>query len=756
VRYSPDGGAVAAGDDDGYIRVWDAATGKERWAARPYRKVDCLAYAPGGKVLASAGPSAEGSAVILWDAATGRELCCAARSKERVHAVAFSPDGRVLAVAVPNEHATRVLDAASAEERLRVASFCTDPDGLSFSPDGSLLAAEALSGGVCLWSAKTSREVLRLRDTAGDGGPVCFSPDGANLAVRGTGGVRTFAAADGKVRCKFKINSGGPIAYTPDGEMLLAGQVGAVGLWDASTGREVRRVGRCPGSVISMSPSPDGKTVAVGTTDGALRLMDVATGAEVLPHQEGSYVIRSAALAPDGQAVATALAVGKVAVWGVRGAKPRWVMDEGQDEYTRGVTFSPDGRTVAVAFSGGARIRDAETGRLVRGWGALGGGVSSVAFSPDGRSLACDHMREAVAVYDVATGRARFRVSIPDRRVCRIQYNPDGGFLATATDDGWLRLWDTADGGAWRSLPGRTGGLLVLACSPDGQMLASRGRGGSVRVRELATGGERVRLNAKSSGCTALAFAPGGRVLAAGDAEGMIRLYDLDDGKERFSLRGHRGAVDSLEFSDDCRTLLSVSEDTSALIWAMGEMCSVVGGRPAGRLNAREFDALWEDLAQEDAARAYRAVLALAASPGAASLIRGRLPAGGQEQLRRRGQIERLTAALDSDRFAEREGAEADLRKVGDDAVPWLRRAAGGGSAEGRRRAGRVLQAMREGPPAPESVRALRAVEVLARMATAEAEVALRSLAEGVPEFRLTQAAQAALRQTSRPREGAR
>jgi WD40 repeat protein len=754
VRYDPDGRGIAAGDRDGYIRMWEAGTGKERWATRPYRTVDCLAFSPRGKLLASAGPSVDGSVVILWDPITGREVSRPVRTKERIHALAFSPDGKLLAVAIPNEHVVRVLEAASGKPVFRVESFCTTPDGLCFSPDGSLLAGPGIDGSVRLWKARTGEEVLRLGEHPGRGEAVHFSPDGIKLAVVGPRSVGFFTVADGKMASRLDLDSrdsSGPTAYTPDGKMVLAGEVGAVRLWDVSTGKEVRRLGRYSGSVISLSVSPDGKTVAVGSTDRAVRLMEIATGTEVFPEGLKPHIIQSASLSPDGDAVVTSVNVGKVAVWEVGSAKPRWVVSEEDDAHTSGVSFSPDGKVIAVGCSGGVRVRDVGTGGLVRGWQAQKGSGTSVAFSPDGRSLACTDLSNTVPISDVAAGRVRFQVSGPDRWVKSGVYTPDGRFLATVSTEGALRLWDTANGEARRSLPTRAGGVLGIACSPDSRMLASGGRGGEVVVWELISRGERVRLKVGANEINALAFAPGSRVVATGDSEGVIRLYDLSDGKERLRLGGHRGSVTKLEFSRDGRLLLSVSEDTTALVWEVPQSDRDGAARPPVRLSARQVEALWADLAERDATKAYQAILALAAAKESVPFIRERLVASSATHLRLREQIEQLIAALGSEQFAEREQATAALKAIRDDAEPWLRRAATSDLPEVRQRAAEVLNGLARLPPEPGMLRALRAIEALELIATPEARAALQALVDGVPEFRVTQATEAAVRRMSAP-----
>jgi hypothetical protein len=104
-----------------------------------------------------------------------------------------------------------------------------------------------------------------------------------------------------------------------------------------------------------------------------------------------------------------------------------------------------------------------------------------------------------------------------------------------------------------------------------------------------------------------------------------------------------------------------------------------------------------------------------------------------------------LAADLDSDQFAAREKAERELRDLGEQAGPALRKALNGQpSAEMQRRLEALLEQI-DPARSPEVLRQGRALEVLERIGTPEARRLLRKLAEGAPGVRLTQDAAAAL-----------
>ena len=168
--------------------------------------------------------------------------------------------------------------------------------------------------------------------------------------------------------------------------------------------------------------------------------------------------------------------------------------------------------------------------------------------------------------------------------------------------------------------------------------------------------------------------------------------------------------------------------------------------------DAGQLAGWWADLAgadaDADAARAYAAVCRLADRPGpAVPWLRARLrPVAPQPR-----RIARLVAALDSDQFPARARAMKELEALGGQAAPALRAALQGKPApEVRRRVEELLGRLDEPLTDPEVLRAVRAVEALERMGTAEARRLLRELAKEAPGARLTEEARSSLRRLDR------
>jgi uncharacterized protein with WD repeat len=212
----------------------------------------------------------------------------------------------------------------------------------------------------------------------------------------------------------------------------------------------------------------------------------------------------------------------------------------------------------------------------------------SMAFSPNGETLASGDRKATVQVWDVRTGKKRTALLGHTSPVWSVAFSPDGKMLASgsgqtlnlATPDGAevgsgtgdpeIKLWDLATGKMSATLLGHTELVATIAFSPDGRSLASGSHDKSVRLWDMPAGKQRSVLKGHSAPVTAVAYSPDGRMLASASSDETIRLWDLQTGKGLFTLRGHTtfiGAVWSVAFTQDGKTLASGSQDTTIKLW---------------------------------------------------------------------------------------------------------------------------------------------------------------------------------------------
>ena len=221
------------------------------------------------------------------------------------------------------------------------------------------------------------------------------------------------------------------------------------------------------------------------------------------------------------------------------------------------ITCTPDGALLAVASQTGIWIYDVQTGKELALLTGHTGRINSIAFSPDGRTLASGSSDNTVCLWNASTRTETGRLEGHTAAVNSVSFSPDGHSLLSKGDDKTLRLWDVGTQMQIYTLEGHTGSIESVSFSPDGQTLASGGIDDIVRLWDVGTRTEIGRLEGHTGYVSSVAFGTDGKTLASGSHDRTVRLWDVATQTEIGVLKGHTGWVNSVSFSPDGQTLAS-------------------------------------------------------------------------------------------------------------------------------------------------------------------------------------------------------
>lgn len=472
---------------------------------------------------------------------------------------------------------TEVWDVAS---RARVADLGGYGTGreLAVAPDGNLIAFGATNtlGApvIKIWSFDSNSTIATVPDM-GDAGSIAFSPDGAMLAI--------YTSSHG------------------------------VQLWSAKedqTSRLCQTVGRGGGYQGVVTFSPDGKSLAVGDTDGQIRIIELATKKQKLMFDASADGITALAFSPDGALLASGSGYSEkeIRLWDVSAGKHAGDI-LGHTSWITALVFTPDGRKL-VSASGDQTIRiwEIATRRetdLLRGHESE---IYTLNLTKNGNMAISGSKDGEARIWDLTGVRGTRAYSIAAKPVRLIRFSPNSGTLASVNLDGSVSLWDPKTLAETDDLRELGKNNWALAFSNAGERIVLSDLSGRLKIWDLISRKELTNFVAYDSGFWPGPFLAGGkelhvfdfnsgvqrwdavswkkliswpmhpnvtkanvspdeRMVASGYSDGTICLWNLADGRELARFKGHSRWVTAIQFSADSKTLFTGSEDGLVKIW---------------------------------------------------------------------------------------------------------------------------------------------------------------------------------------------
>lgn len=340
---SPDFKTVAIGAVYPTIRQWDIETGQEKYPELTSfghnAEVQCVAYSPDGRLIASGGPNHQ---INLWDASSGK-LIRKLPSESSANHLAFTPSGQQLLTSWSNSGLIRVWDVATGEQLRTVETGMKRVRLFALTPDAKQLIVVA-SDSKYSWHSPMGEETCRVWD---------------------------FESGEKLREFTIQTASTESISITADDKTLVTGSAnGVIHVLNLETGQEFETLIGHRHSVEGLALNSDGTLLASGSTDQTIRLWDAKTWKSLRVLKGHNRSVTSIAYSPNGRILASG---------------------SGTSSYP----LSPEN-------SQKIRFWDVRTGKQIGAFTEFNTNTSALAFSPDGQRLVIAHDNTTLLVWDVS------------------------------------------------------------------------------------------------------------------------------------------------------------------------------------------------------------------------------------------------------------------------------------------------------------------------------------------------------------------
>ncbi len=427
--------------------------------------------------------------------------------------------------------------------------------------------------------------VIRVMDLSTHSVRFQFDPDPTvrQLGLNYDGTLIASTHVDGSIRIRSTVDGSLIRTITGDGRkymqpvfnwkssQLSVSEMGTcVRLIDLNTGETVLLLNSAADEGPFAGFSRDDRWLAVTYADH-LEIWDIQSGAMVRAIKAPNPIARYFEFSPDNKKVAAAFNTSVI------------VVDlEKNDEwsYTHGsrissVRFSPDGKTLAsIGADGVLKFADVTKRSVSRSFPAAQRFGASLFFAPDGKSIYATHADGTIRQWEVHLRNHIKPCTDNNRSLLSAEFSPDGKMLATGGGDQYLQpetytidLLDGDTGNLIRRMEGHTSTVSSLAFSHDGKLLASSSYDGTAKLWDTTTGRCNLSLPAHPGFVSSVALSPDGKTMATGGADDAIRLWDTSTGDCIGGLSQHVGRVPDLVFSPRDRLLASCGSDGKVILW---------------------------------------------------------------------------------------------------------------------------------------------------------------------------------------------
>lgn len=552
IVFSQDDEMLASISDDFTIRIWDLRFATMLHVSKQKFAVTCIVESPDGKTFATG--TSEGR-IRIWEFKSGKELRSLGRLKSEK--------------TFPTSHDEVCLQLVNREISIN--------KGISYSPDGTLIAAASMTGFIYIWQVESGALYREFETGASVAWTVAFSPDGKSLICSTFGkGVITWDIGLSIITNKI-TNYGNDFisaSYSPDGKKILCSGDGVILIEDLSNKVFCSKLKGHTDAVMSVNYSHDGNKVASSSKDGTVRIWDATTDETLLQLEGAKGYIEAAVFSPNDKYV-IAFSKTECWIWDIATGKQIFTIEAEKSVFVAADFSSMSDQNVyTICRNGTIFVWDVSSRTPI---------YTDTFLPPDGKFFemlslmqapeeaketlrkhyvegkniegACCNLEKWTAVFSTKSGEI-ILWDMKSKQITQTINCPNGkwGYFtisqnakllaAVASPSHMIHLWDLSTGKQTKVIGGDRGGITSVSFSPDASRIASSSYDKSCTIWDVKSGSKLQILSGKHF------------LHASGNDDDALEIVP-----------GHLRSVTSLSFSPDGRHIISSSTDKSIIKW---------------------------------------------------------------------------------------------------------------------------------------------------------------------------------------------
>ena len=500
---------------------------------------------------------------------------------DTIYGVSFSPDGTMLA-SVGKDLAVKIWDVQERREKLSLSGHQKPVRSVVFSPDNRQLATSSEDGTAMLWDLQSGKKLFAFRGHTGTIRRVRFNPQGSRLV---TASFDKTARVWNTETGELLFTLGGhkletyDASYSPDGKTIatVSLQRAATYLWDAETGKRISTLTQAGIERLDTATfSPDGQYLLIGARDGMVYAWDLKSRKLFKSYPGHVSKIPNIQFNSDGSWF---VCCGQGIDVTIREFPSGQVLNDLKVKGVEAMSLHPSGRMMATGGTdqtvkiwpvGETVLREAET--ILDSHTEP---VNDATIHPDGTTFATASWDDTVRIWDRVSGECLATYGPrPDDDCYSASFSPDGKRLVAGYSSGTFEIWDTQSHQRLITKRINRGDIYHVTFSPDSKYFATTSWDDSIRVWKTADGQlvKKLKHNptlpaGRRSELRAAAFSPDGNWLVAAGQTGTLRIWSTQLWLPFGQLKQHQGMVHAVTFSPNGRLLASAGSDQTVVIW---------------------------------------------------------------------------------------------------------------------------------------------------------------------------------------------